>query len=122
MNPYALILSAVACEVLGQLCLKRGAASHASPERSAGVLGPWTDVLRNRWTYAGIAAYGVELLLWIAALHSLPLSLAFPLLSLSYCGVAIASRVFLGERISARSWVGIALITLGTMFVMNAKG
>lgn len=116
-----MILAAVAFEVFGQICLKRGAAlSHASSGAAAGARQFWIAVGRSGWTHAGIGAYGVELLLWIAALHSVPLSQAFPMLSLTYCGVAIASRLFLNERISARNAAGIALVTLGVVCVVAA--
>lgn len=115
-----LILAAVGFEVLGQVCLKSAALSQAVSGAAAGVGEFWLAVGRSPWTYSGIAAYGVELLLWIAALHSAPLSQAFPLLSLTYCGVAIASRLFLNERISARNAIGIALITLGVACVAGA--
>jgi undecaprenyl phosphate-alpha-L-ara4N flippase subunit ArnE len=110
--PYGVILAAVAFEVTGQICFKRGAVGHpVSGDGRAGRF--WIALARSGWTYAGLCAYGVELFLWIAALHSLALSEAFPLLSLSYCGVAIASRLFLNERVSVFNAAGIALITLG---------
>jgi undecaprenyl phosphate-alpha-L-ara4N flippase subunit ArnE len=114
---HGVILAAVAFEVLGQVCLKRGAVSRPG---SGHVGAFWIAVSRSGWTYAGIAAYGAELLLWIAALHSAPLSQAFPILSLSYCGVAIAGRLFLNERISARNAMGIVLITIGVLCVVAA--
>jgi drug/metabolite transporter (DMT)-like permease len=117
---YFVIFSAVVFEVLGQLCLKRAAVSEpvARSERSIRVF--WHSVARSRWTYAGIGAYAIELCLWIAALYFAPLSQAFPLMSLTYCGVAVASRLFLKERISTRSAAGVALITLGAIFVASS--
>ena len=117
--PYSVIFAAGAFEVLGQVCLKLGAASRAIPADSIGDF--WISVARSRWTYAGIFAYAVEILLWIAALRLAPLSQAFPLMALSYCGVALASRVFLGERISLLNGVGIALITLGAACLIGAS-
>jgi hypothetical protein len=46
-----------------------------------------------------------------------PLSLAFPLASLSYCGVLLASRFVLGEAVSRRRWLGVGLITAGVAIV-----
>ena len=114
---YFVIFSAVVFEVLGQLCLKRAAVSEPVTRSDRSIRIFWHGVARSRWTYAGIGAYAIELCLWIAALHFAPLSQAFPLMSLTYCGVAVASRLFLNERISARSATGIALITLGALFV-----
>lgn len=117
---FGLILAAVAFEVLAQVCLKRAAMSHSASAAAGAVRGFWLAVGRSGWTYVGIAAYGVEVLVWIAALHSAPLSQAFPMLSLTYCGVAIAGRLFLDERISARNAVGIALVMLGVACIAGA--
>jgi multidrug transporter EmrE-like cation transporter len=116
---YGIILAAVVFEVLGQVCLKRGAVSKGISGANASVWEFWIAVASSGWTYVGIAAYAAELALWIAALHFMPLSQAFPLLSLTYCGVAIASRLFLNERISARNAAGMVLITLGAVCLIG---
>lgn len=118
---YSVIIIAVAFEVLGQVCLKRGAASHAVAGRDSNIGEFWISVACSGWTYAGVGAYAFEIPLWIAALHFAPLSQAFPLMALSYCGVALASRVFLQERISALNCLGIALITLGALCLLSAS-
>ena len=66
----------------------------------------------------GIAAYILELTLWLAVLSTSQLSQAFPLLALSYCGVAIASRVIFRELLHPQTVVGICLITLGAAMVL----
>lgn len=119
---YFVIFSAVVFEVLGQVCLKRAAVSGPLSSGGRNLRAFLADIARSRWTYAGIGAYVVELFLWVAALHFAPLSQAFPLMSLTYCGVAVASRLFLNERISARSAAGIALVTLGAVCVVVATG
>jgi drug/metabolite transporter (DMT)-like permease len=47
----------------------------------------------------------------------MPLSFAFPLASLSYCGIALSSRFILKEPVSRRRWLGTALIALGVAMV-----
>jgi undecaprenyl phosphate-alpha-L-ara4N flippase subunit ArnE len=120
MSSYFFILGAVVFEVIGQICFKRGTASGAIGSDDA-VADFWIGVAGNRWTYAGVGAYGIELFLWVAALHLRPLSEAFPLLSLSYCGVAIVSRWFLKERISTLNAAGIVLITLGAACIVSGS-
>jgi drug/metabolite transporter (DMT)-like permease len=44
-------------------------------------------------------------------------SRAFPFLSLSFVLVAFLSRFWLGERVSAARWGGVALIVIGVAFV-----
>jgi drug/metabolite transporter (DMT)-like permease len=113
-----LMLGAILLEVLGQIFFKLGLKHRASSIHTR--LG--RDVLHsgywNRWIEFGMAAYILELTLWLAVLSTSKLSQTFPLLALSYCGVAIASRVIFRELLHARTVVGICLITLGAAMVL----
>ena len=112
---FSIIFVAVAFEVLGQAAFKRGASRVGGHEAS--VIGYWSRMLRDGWVLAGIALHVVELVLWIAALRLASLSLAFPLMALSYGGVAIVGHFWLGERLGRRARLAIALITAGAILV-----
>ena len=77
----------------------------------------WKGVFSSPLLWAGIATYVVELGLWLAVLANAPLSFVFPLASLGYVGVMLASRFVLKEMISPRRWAGALLITLGVAVV-----
>jgi len=129
MSPLLWMLFALSlvCDVAGQLCFKQGAdhlAGHAAGRtwwrRLAGYL---AAIAGAPWLWAGVAVYVVELIVWLAILERAPLSLAFPIASLNYCGVIVASRFLLHEPVSRRRWAGAALITLGVAIVgLGAKG
>jgi drug/metabolite transporter (DMT)-like permease len=72
---------------------------------------------RQQHADAGLAVYAIEFVAWFAALSLAPLSLAFPFAALSYCGVVIASRYVLHERVSARRWFGTVAIAAGVALV-----
>ena len=112
-----MIIAAVCLEVVGQLCFKRGASSVARALAGHGIRDYSVAILRNAWVIGGFGAYVVEIVVGLAALCVAPLSVVFPLLSLSYCGVAAGSPLFLGERLVVRSVVAILLITLGAILV-----
>ena len=114
---FAVIMVAVVLEVLGQVAFKRGSMGAVRASHSAGALRYWRNLLRESWIQLGIAAHVVGLLFWIAALNLVPLSVAFPLGSLSYCGVAIAGHYWLGEKIGHRAVAAIAMITIGAALV-----
>jgi drug/metabolite transporter (DMT)-like permease len=80
---------------------------------------PWYALsnLFSSWVLAGVLAMLMSLLSWLYALKSVPLVVAFNLAATNHIMVAIASRIFLGEEISARRWVGILLVALGAVFV-----
>jgi len=68
----------------------------------------------------GIVCYGFSVLCWIGALGRLPLSLAYPLLSLSYPLVYLGATwlPWFGETLNAQRIAGIALIMLGLALLM----
>ena len=111
------IVTAIGLEVLGQLSFKQGTISvtQRSATQNAGEY--LSRIIGDFWIRIGILAYLVEMLFAVAALSLAPLSVVFPLLSLSYCGVAIASSLFLGEKLERQTQAGIALITVGAAMV-----
>ena len=114
---FSIIIAAVGLEVLGQLAFKRGVAGIVRASGHQAAFRYWRDMLLNPWIQLGIATHALELVLWVAALSLAPLSIAFPLASLAYCGVAIGGHCWLGERLSGRGRVAIVLITLGAALV-----
>jgi undecaprenyl phosphate-alpha-L-ara4N flippase subunit ArnF len=66
-----------------------------------------------------IGAYGASLLCWLAALRHLPLSRAYPLLSVSYALVYVASALLPGLEgsFSLRKSIGVALVLLGVTLI-----
>lgn len=103
----------VACDVAGQLFLKTGA--DELPEARGLALA--SAVARQPWVMAGVAVYIVEIFVWLRILAEVPLSIAFPIASLNFLGVTLASRVFLKEPVGRRQWLGAVLITLGVVVV-----
>jgi multidrug transporter EmrE-like cation transporter len=111
------LIAAVSVESFAQLCLKVGASGGA-----AVLAGPYAsfaekNVLLGRpasWTALGIVLYGVEVFLWTSVLHLLDVSVAFPMGSLCFVGVALLSRLFLGEAVGRVRWIGVLCIILGT--------
>lgn len=68
---------------------------------------------------AGLACYVLSMLFWLNVLVYLPLSVAYPLLSLSYVIVYLAATQVpaWGEAASDRRTAGILLIVLGVSLV-----
>jgi drug/metabolite transporter (DMT)-like permease len=122
MTAFSLIMAGVALEVFGQVAFKRGAACVVRTSGEQDAFQYWRGLALNPRIQFGIACYAVGLLLWIAALNFVPLSIAFPLASLSYCGVAIAGHYWLGEKLSLRSIAAIAMITIGAALVWLPQG
>ncbi|MEK6702288.1 MAG: EamA family transporter [Planctomycetota bacterium] len=103
----AMVVAAAVLETAAQVALKIGARlGGEGPNLLRTPTGRWCAVI-------GVFFFVVEGVVWTIALRWLDLSIAQPAGSLTFVCVALASRVFLKERISARRWAGIALILVG---------
>jgi len=113
-----LVIGAVAVESFAQLSLKLGASRKTDRPGAASAPGTGTggQLPAAAWIAAGVALYLVEIALYTLALHRLEVSVAFPLGSLCFVGVALLSRLFLAERVGPVRWLGVCCILAGTIF------
>lgn len=77
----------------------------------------WGDLLTN-WMFmlCGIL-FACASLLWMYILKHFPLSMAYPMASMSYIFALLMAIFFLHEDVSWNRWVGIAFIMVGCVFV-----
>ena len=84
----------------------------------------WPSVLARMagegYFIAGVAFYGVSLIVWILGLSRVPVSVAYPMLSLGYVVNAIAAHYLFGEAVNAERWLGIGFIIIGVYLVARA--
>jgi multidrug transporter EmrE-like cation transporter len=113
------VLAAVAFVVTGQVLLKVGMVrvGEIGRQRLKHPLHLLADVLRHWQVWVGLTLYVISAALWILALSTVPLSVAYPFLGLSYVAIAGLSVVMLGEWLSPAQWVGIVLVVIGVVVV-----
>ncbi|HGK7504266.1 4-amino-4-deoxy-L-arabinose-phosphoundecaprenol flippase subunit ArnE [Kluyvera cryocrescens] len=101
-----LLASLLSCA--GQLCQKQ--ATRPAPQGKRG---------RHLLTWLGLALalLGLGMLLWLLVLQQIPVSVAYPMLSLNFVWVTLAARIIWREPVSRRHWAGVALIIIGIMLV-----
>lgn len=68
-------------------------------------------------TWAGIVFWALELMSWTAVLQRVPLSIAFPLMALSYAAIVVAGAILFKEHININHALGVFLITSGVVCV-----
>ncbi len=112
MIGYLMIVLVSVLTCAGQLCQKQaatcwGAAQPAAVRRFSAL----------RWLLAAVVVMAAGLILWLNVLQRMPLSLAYPMLSLNFVLVTLASRWFFGERIRLRHWSGVLSIMLGILLM-----
>ncbi len=113
-----LIILSITLDVAREVCFKMAAgweAESLSPPMPAS----HTSTLRApyAWTACGFLCWAVEIIIWTAVLAQLPLSIAFPLMSITYAATPLASWLFLGETISNRRWLGAGFVTAGAAMI-----
>ncbi len=112
----ALFALSVACDVSGQIAFKRGADRLPVPQAGAALAFARALVCEPR-LLLGLAIYAVEFIVWTRILALVPLNMAFPIASLNILGIAVASRIWLGEPMGPRHYAGAVLVTAGVALV-----
>ena len=63
--------------------------------------------------WAGLALFGISALFWLVVLSRVNLSVAYPLVGVSYILVVAIGRFVLNEEVPPLRWVGVTIIALG---------
>ena len=75
------------------------------------------QIARVPWFWAGFACYGISLFTWIATLSRLPVSVAYPLVSIGYVVNALAAWWLFGESLTMQKIIGVGFIIIGVILV-----
>ena len=110
-----LILGTVVFSVLGQLFLKAGAQRLAGLGRVEFLLA----AVRHPQVLSGLAAWAASTVCWLYVLRAAPLSRAYPLTSLTYVLLPLASVFVFGEQLRRLHGVGTVLILIGVACVLS---
>ena len=123
MNPltFSLLLTGVLLNAGAQLLLKAGTNRIGEFAFSLENIVPiGMRVATSPPILAGLACYGVSVVVWILALSRVPVSVAYPLLSIGYIVNAVAAWYLFGESLGAQKLVGIAFIIAGVWLVARS--
>lgn len=67
-----------------------------------------------------LACYVVSVVVWIMGLSRVPVSIAYPMLSLGYIVNAVAAHYLFGESVTLSRWLGIGFIVVGVWLVARS--
>ena len=121
-SSFPLIGLAVIFGVIGQLALKMGM-SRVGAITGAALGQPLhvaLEVLSTPLVLGGLAFYALGAAAWLAVLSRVPLSLAYPLLAVSYAITPVVAWMTLGEAMPMMRWAGIATICVGVFLVSRS--
>ncbi|MBA8902624.1 MULTISPECIES: EamA family transporter [unclassified Phyllobacterium] len=102
----ALIAFCVFTETAREVCFKYSADNEAL---AAALIKPVT--------WLGVIFWALELVGWTIVLEHVPLSIAFPLMALSYVIIVLAGAWIFKEQINLRHAAGVLFITAGVACV-----
>jgi multidrug transporter EmrE-like cation transporter len=63
--------------------------------------------------WAGLALFGISAAFWLVVLSRVNLSVAYPLVGVSYILVVAIGRFVLNEEVPPMRWVGVTIIAVG---------
>lgn len=119
MGNYLILAVSISLAVAGQLLMKKGMMAVGSfPVNEL-----FVNLIRmflNPFVFFGFAAFGLSSIFWLVVLSRLELSFVYPLVSVAYVIVAIASLIFFHEQVTLIRWLGIAVIVAGVFLISRS--
>ncbi len=121
MNPYVLAFICIIMIIAAQALLKYG----VNDVGGIHLIGKeFWDGMRKIVTgwhiMLAIVLYAVSAILWLEVLSNIALSVAYPLVSLSYAAAVIVGRFMFNEHIGALHIVSIVLICAGVVTLVTS--
>jgi multidrug transporter EmrE-like cation transporter len=113
-----LLIPAILCSTTGQLLLKMGMNQVSdfafTPDA---IIAALPSIVFNPLIWLGFAGFIGGTIFWLGVISRAPLSLAYPILALSYFVVVIEAWLFLGEAVTLQKIIGVAVIVGGVILV-----
>jgi drug/metabolite transporter (DMT)-like permease len=121
LTDFAILCCGVLLNALAQLGLK--AATRVSGPLIGGDAGVWQrglELLSVPALWYALCAYGLSVIVWLVGLSRVPVSQAYPLLSLGYVINIGLAWWLLGEVPNGQRVAGIGIIVLGVVLVTRS--
>ena len=118
---FALIFAGVMLNAAAQILMKTGTNAVGHFEFSMENVLPIGLRLATEWhIVTAMFCYAFSVVVWILALSRVPVSIAFPMLSMAYVVNAIAAWYLLGEPFNPTKLIGMGVIILGVIILSRA--
>jgi multidrug transporter EmrE-like cation transporter len=118
---FSLILIGVLLNAAAQLLLKAGTNAIGHFDFQIANLVPiGLKVATQPHIIGGLGCYVISVVVWILALSRVPVSIAYPMLSIGYVVNAFIAWQWFGEALAAQKLVGIAFIIVGVFLVARS--
>ena len=118
------LIPAMLFSTTGELFLKRGMNEIGSFDFAAvsAIIPTLLKIAMNPYIWVGMVGFIGGSVFWLSVISRAPLSLAYPMLSLSYVIVVVESWIFLNEGLHPLRVVGSLVIIAGVALVSLSGG
>lgn len=117
MKLICAVILCVLMGVVGQLLLKSGV---GIPDSNIPAWESYLKIFTSSSVLIGMLCYILSSLLWLLILQRAHLSFVYPMISLGYVLVVLASVIFFHETVSILRWTGVGVICIGVTLVASS--
>ena len=120
---WILLLSGVGLNAAAQLLLKAATRASGALVADGGQvsLSAVGQLLRSPPLWLGMACYGISLVVWLGALSRVPVSIAYPMLSIGYVVNLFLAAALFGEALTVPKLVAVGLICAGVIVLAKVQ-
>ena len=121
MVSFGLIFTGVMLNAAAQILMKSGTNAVGNFAFSVENIVPIGLKLATEWhIVAALFCYALSVVIWVLALSRVPVSIAFPMLSMAYVVNAVAAWYLLNEPFNPTKLIGMGVIILGVIIISRA--
>lgn len=120
LSAFAFLFCGVLLNAFAQLGLKAATDRTGPLVANGAMLSRSLELLTVPWLWAALACYGFSVIVWLVGLSRVPVSQAYPLLSLGYVINVGLAWWLLGETPNVLRVAGIAVIVFGVVLVARS--
>ena len=121
LSGFSFLITGVLLNAIAQLLLKAGTNTLGVITLTrANWAGEFGRMATEPHFIGGVICYGFSLIVWILGLSRVPVSIAYPMLSLGYVVNALAAWWLLGETVGPLRAGGVLLILIGVWLVARS--
>ncbi|MBD2784906.1 4-amino-4-deoxy-L-arabinose-phosphoundecaprenol flippase subunit ArnE [Xenorhabdus sp. DI] len=104
-----ILVSLLTCA--GQLCQKQAVICWQKKET------PHKKISVAIWLSGAILLLGTGMVFWLRLLQFLPLSIAYPMLSINFVIVTLIGQLLYQEKVGRKHWMGVCAIMFGILLM-----
>ena len=114
-----LLLISISLAVVGQLTLKSAMdeVGRIGGDEVRKPVSTITRVAKEPKLWIGLTIFGLSSVFWLVVLSRVDLTVAYPMVGLSYIVVVAMGRFLFHEHVPALRWVGVSVIALGIAMI-----